>query len=113
MRKVIVLVMMFAFMASVAAFASDTAKGNYANPAITEWINSTDSLYHTHNYSQTSKYRAPLGVGVDLTLYEIDVKGVGLGFGVDTEYDMNNGVFGVMGKVRVNTTGLINALIGK
>lgn len=110
--KIIALVLMSLMICGV-AFASDTAKGNFADPAITEWINSTDSLYHTHNYSQTSKYKAPLGFGVDLTLYEFDVKGLGLGFGVDTEYDVNNGVFGAMGKVRVNTTGLINKFLGK
>ena len=114
MKQVIAIVVVMLLMTPL-ALASDTARGGYATPsgAATEWLNTNPDFYHAHNYAQTSSYKAPMGAGVDLTLYEFDVAGVGLGIGVDTEYDINNGVFGVMGKVRVNTTGLINTLRGK
>ena len=68
--KVIALVICFMMM-SVAVFASDTGGSNY------EYTGYDRLLRHDHNYSQTSSYKAPLGVGVDLTVYEIDVKGLG------------------------------------
>jgi hypothetical protein len=113
MMRVVALVLVSLLVCGI-ALASDSAKGNYTNGLITKYINSSPyGLDHTHNYSQTSSYKAPLGVGVDLTLYEMDVAGVGLGVGVDTEYDLNNGVWGAMGKVKVNTTNIINKLLGK
>ena len=107
MRKGIVLVMLFVFAMTMTALASNTGGASYGNAILNEYLN------HDHNYSQTSSYKAPLGYGVDLTLYEMDIAGVGVGIGVDGEYDQNNGVWGCMAKVRINTTSLINKLMGK
>ena len=108
MKKMIGLVICFALI-SVAAFAGQTGKTTWnALPEFAQTV-----FEHSQEYSQTSKYKAPLGYGIDLTLYEMDIANVGVGIGVDSTYDQNNGVFGCMAKVRVNTTQLINKLIGK
>lgn len=114
MTKTIAIVVVVMLMAPF-ALASDTARGHYTtgNSYADAWLNGNENFLHTHNYSQTSGYKAPLGYGVDLTLYEMDIANVGVGIGVDAEYDQNNGVFGCMAKMRVNTTQLINKLIGK
>ena len=112
MKKMIVLVAIVMLFA-VSAMAETVQNPGWATPStpVNEFLNEYGQ--HRHEIGLTSKYKAPIGFGVDLTLYEMDVAGLGLGFGVDTEYDVNNGVFGTMAKVRVNTTDLINTLIGK
>jgi hypothetical protein len=107
MTKTIAIVVVVLLLAPF-ALASDTETSHgYRYSLMNEYLN------HTHTYDQTSSYKAPLGYGVDLTLYEMDIANVGVGLGVDAEYDQNNGVFGCFAKVRVNTTQLINKLIGK
>lgn len=104
--KAIVLALAICFVCGI-AFASNTGRAGYENSAFDPFLG------HSHNYSQTSSYKAPLGYGVDLTLYEMDIANVGVGIGLDGTYDQNNGVWGCMAKVRINTTQLINKLIGK
>lgn len=93
------------------ALASNTGGAGWQGFVSPEFADS--HFAHGHNYSQTSSYKAPLGYGVDLTLYEMDIANVGVGIGLDGTYDQNNGVWGCFAKVRINTTQLINKLIGK
>jgi hypothetical protein len=110
--KLLSLIIALCFVAGL-AFAGTTSDTNWTTPnsSVNTFLNEYGT--HAHGYDQISKYKAPLGLGVDLTLYEFQVANVGVGVGVDSTYDLNNGVFGAFAKVRLNTTSVVNKLMGK
>ena len=84
-------------------FAETTSRGNYTTPVppLTNWLNNNDCIYHDHDYelcpdrySEFEKKRGnPLGIGLDLTVYEFD--GMLNKYGLDTvevqnKWDMKN-----------------------
>lgn len=84
MKKLIVLiaVIVAVFMTAGWAIADDdgedlnhdvyaTSRGNYTTPneALTEWLNNNEDFSHSHDIYIPTR-RDPLGLGLDLTLYE-------------------------------------------
>jgi len=71
MRNLLLTLMVVALMA-VPAFAESTTRGNYTTPNenITEWLNSNDAIYHSHDLDKEKKLQK--GIGVDVVAYESD-----------------------------------------
>lgn len=103
-----------AIMVCGMAFAGTTQRGDYVTPfdPATTWLNDNEHIYHGHEYDQ-SKYKSPIGLELDTTLYETDTFGIPTAYGVDTSYDFNNGVWGVMGKVSINLSPTIKKLLNR
>lgn len=96
------------------AFAGDTGRGVYTTPSspLTTWLNNNDSFSHNHGYDQ-SKYKSPLGLEADVTLWEQQVAGIPMGFGTRSNYDFNNGVWGCFVKADVNLAPTIRRILGR
>ncbi len=70
---------------------------------------------HRHSYydDKTSKYKTPLGVELDVTLFKSELIGIPYALGVDGEYDLNNGTWGCMAKMSIDLSGAIKAMFGR
>lgn len=113
--KVAVFVGVVLLMLSVSVFAETTNDADWKNDlgggnGIREYISN-----HSHEYpnaEKTSKYMVPLGVEVDVTLYEMDLFSLPIALGARGEYDLNNGVWGAFAKVSINLSPMIKGFLG-
>ncbi len=124
MKKVLVLMLVVVavlFMSGV-AFANQTGRGNYttAIPPLTQWLNSNDGDFlHDHAYSDKYndyKRNNPLGVGLDVILYEFEggLHDLGLdAIEAQSTYDFMNREVAVFGKVKMNAWRLVKNMFGE
>lgn len=111
--KVFALVLVLAVLMVSTLSASETSGTNWTTPSSSanSWLNQYAT--HGHGYDQTSKYKSPLGLELDVTLYRMDILNVPCAVGVDTTYDMNNGVWGCFGKMSIDLSPTIEKLTGQ
>lgn len=112
MTKGIILFLVLVLSSSL-AWAGTTGRTTWSTPydPLTEWLNNND-FDHNHSYEQTSKYKAPLGVELDITFWEMDMLGIPMGIGTRGNYDFNNGVWGCFGKISLNFSPMIKKGFG-
>ena len=106
MKKGIAIVLALAVMVclSMTGYADTTGDGGR-----------NDYHKHRHFYTdeQTSKYKVPLGVELDVTLFKSDLIGIPYALGVDGDYDFNNGCWGAFAKVSIDLSGAVKAMFGR
>ena len=105
MKKVF-MILLVSMLVSTVALAAQTDRGEYTTPftPATNWLNTNDYFYHTHDYEQF-EYKNPMGIGLDAILYEFEGESKAWGLDaieVQQKWDMNNSAYELFGVCKVN-----------
>jgi len=89
------------------AFAEQTGRGVYTTPIdpLTNWLNNNNDFYHSHGYDLPDPRVNPMGLGIDLTVYEFEGKLNENGLDsieIQNKWDMRNSEYSLYGVVKAN-----------
>jgi len=117
MRKValaLVIMLMYGFvsLANVSSvYAEDTSRGNYTTPIepATDWLNNNGDFFHNHSYdrnSQAEEYKDPLGVGLDVKVFDFGETTPFSSVVVEGRRDFNNDEWSAFAVLQLDLTRL-------
>jgi len=102
MKKLMVLAVVIAFLALPMAFAEESGGADYNSPnghadGLADFLNNQDCIDHTHQIPERDN---PVGVGVDLTVYQNNAETVAVV--IEEKYDTQNEENSVFAVCQVN-----------
>jgi len=116
MKKSLALFCALVMLCSI-ALAETTTRGIYTTPIspLTKWLNENDKFHHNHGYDKYER-ETPIGLGVDLTLWNFTGAVNDWGFDnveLQNKWDINNSEYSMFGVVQVDVPRLFNKVRGR